>query len=151
MRFRVLTATAALALLVACRSVPLKQQISADHQGVRQALTLLDDTERGLCAPDPAAPNHCTSPTAATIGLTDARHQALSRTLADAYALDIKVGQALIAWRAGDPVPPDLLTLLADAQQAVSQISAFAPDSALMRNAKDLVAKAQALVGRLAS
>jgi hypothetical protein len=150
MRFRVLTAAAALALLVGCQSVPIKQAISADHQGLRQALTLADDTERGLCAPDATAPNHCTSPSAVTIGLTDARHQSLSRVFADAYALDIKVGQALIAWRAGDPVPSDLLTLLADAQQAVTQIGAFAPNSELMTNAKAVVDKAQALVGRLA-
>jgi hypothetical protein len=151
MRVRLLSAAAALALFVACASVPLKQQISADHQGLRQALTLVDDTERGLCMPDAAAPNHCTAKDAATLGLTDARHQALSRVLADAYDLSAKVGQALIAWRAGDPIPSDLLTLLADAQEAVTQISAFAPGSQLMQKAQDVVTKAKALIGRLAS
>lgn len=111
------TLAAALVLLVAgCASVPLKQKVSATHQTLHQALVSADDLERALCAPDPAAVNHCTSPSAPSIGLTDAVHQDISRKFVKAYENDLRLSAALIAWKAGDPAPKDLVTLVADAQ-----------------------------------
>lgn len=111
-----------LTTLAGCASVPLKQRASATHQTVHAALVAIDDLERQLCAPAPTQPNHCTAPAAATIGLTDAKHQELSRQLVVAYRADAKLSTALITWRAGDPPPADLPTILRDAQETLAAV-----------------------------
>lgn len=128
--------------LTACASLPAKQQVSAKHQTVHQALVILDDAERALCQPKPEPlSNECASPTAAAIGLTDAKHQDFSRKLAQAFTLDAKVGAAVIAWRAGDPVPADLSTLVRDAQDIAAVANTITNNP--------LVDKAQTLIARL--
>lgn len=133
----------ALTLSTNCASVSLKQKVSETHQTVRTALVAIDDAEAAACQPAADAPNHCTSPAAATIGLTDAKHQQLSRLLADAFDKDAKVSAALIAWKAGDPMPTDLPTLLADANGALTVAQSFAPSSPIL-------AKVQSLLSALA-
>lgn len=130
-----------------CASVPLKQKLSTAHQSVREAIVQLDEAERQLCGPAPAQPNHCTTIAAQVVGLTDARHQAISRQLVQAYETDIKAGTALIAWRAGDPPPTDLTQLLTDAQETLAAIQAlsYLP---LVEKAQTFVARAQALLAR---
>ena len=131
--------------LSSCASVPVKERISNGHQLVRTAITAFDDAELALCAPDPAKPNHCTNPQAATIGLTDARHQAISRALVDAYVKDKLVSAAIIAWKAGDPPPATINDLLTDATSALAAAQAAAPGNALITKGLDLVAKINAL------
>lgn len=131
--------------LAGCASVPLKQQISRSHQVAHQALVAVDEAERALCAPIPATPNVCGSAVAAALGLTDAKHQAISRTLARAFDHDAKAGVAVIAWRAGDPVPADLRTLLQDAQDVVA-VATTITDNALVTRAQALVARVAAVV-----
>lgn len=136
----------ALAIAIsACASLPIKQRVSQTHQAAHQALVLVDDAERTLCQPAPAAPNTCSNPAAATIGLTDAKHQALSRQLAEAYAVDAKVGAAVIAWRAGDPVPSDLQTLLTYATQILSTANTLT-DQPLIDRAQTYLARIRTLV-----
>lgn len=103
-------------LYASCTSVPLKQKVATTHQTLHTALIAADDLERQLCAPDPARVNHCTSPSAVTIGLTDALHQDISRRFVKAYETDLRLSAAIIAWKAGDPPPSDLTSLVADAQ-----------------------------------
>lgn len=131
--------TLALVWSTGCASVPLKQKVSEAHQTVRQALVAIDDAEVAACQPSGDAPNHCTSPAAATIGLTDAKHQQLSRLLADAFDKDAKVSAALIAWKAGDPMPTDLPTLLADANGALTVAQSFAPSSPILAKVQSLL------------
>jgi uncharacterized protein YceK len=119
MKSRNIIAVLAIVALAGCASVPVKQKASETHQALRTALTSADDLERALCGMTPAAPNHCTTTAAATVGLTDAVHQDVSRRFAHAYEADQKVAAALIAWKAGDPAPADLAGLLADAQAAL--------------------------------
>lgn len=137
----------ALALsLTACASISTKQRISTTHQAAHQALVAVDDAERALCQPRPTATNECASPTAATLGLTDARHQAFSRALAKAYDSDAKAGVAILAWRAGDPVPADLTTLLQDAADILATARSIT-DQPLLDRAMTLLARVQAVVG----
>jgi hypothetical protein len=131
--------------MASCASVPIKERISDSHQLVRTAITAFDDAEIALCAPDPAKVNHCTSPQAATIGLTDARHQAISRALADAYTKDKLVSAAIIAWKAGDPKPATLDELLKDATDALTAAQAALPGNALIAKGMDLLTKINAL------
>ena len=147
---RVLPMIAALvlgaSLLAGCASVPVKQHVSAKHQTVHQALVILDDAERALCQPKPAPlSNECASPTAAAIGLTNAKHQEFSRKLAAAFALDAKVGAAVIAWRAGDPVPADLSTLFRDAQD-IAAVANTITDNPLVDKAQTLIARLLQLI-----
>lgn len=141
---------AAAALAAGCASVPLKQQISASHQAVHQAIVTLDDAERQLCGPAPAAPSHCAAATAAAVGLTDARHQAISAALVKAFDADAKAGRAIVAWRAGDPPPADVQQLLTDAQDALGAVQAIT-DTSLVQKAQTLVARAQALLSSFKS
>jgi hypothetical protein len=144
-RTRTFALSLALALTIACASLSLKQQVSQTHQAVHQALVAVDDAERALCQPAPSAVNTCANPAAAAIGLTDAKHQALSQQLAQAYAIDAKVGAAVIAWRAGDPVPSDLQTLLTYATQ-ILQTASTLTDQPLIDRAQTYVARVQSLV-----
>lgn len=129
-----------------CASTPLKQKVSNGHQTVRAALTAFDDAERALCAPDPATPNHCTNAAAATAGLTDAKHQAISRAMADAYQKDEAVAVVLIAWKSGDPVPADVPTVLADANAALAVAQSLAPTNSLVQKATAFLTAAQQLL-----
>jgi hypothetical protein len=145
MKTRVSLLILALATLVACASIPVKQRVSNTHQAMHQALVLVDDAERTLCQPVPAATNHCGNPAAASIGLTDEKHQAFSRQLAAAYDVDVKVGAAVIAWRAGDPVPSDLQTLLSYATQ-ILQTANTLTDQPLIDKAQTFLARINTLV-----
>jgi hypothetical protein len=140
----------ALALLTGCASTQIKQKVSAGHQTVRAAIVSVDDLERRLCEPAPTQPNHCTATGAAAVGLTDAKHQEISRALAKAYDSDVKVSAAIIAWRSGDPMPKDLPTLLADANDTLLAIQPIAGQSSLYAKATDLLKRVAALAGLFA-
>lgn len=129
--------------LAGCRSLPIKQKASATHQTVHAALVAVDDLERQLCQPAPAQPNRCTSPAAASIGLTDALHQDLSRKLVLAYRADAKLSTTLITWRAGDPAPSDLNAVLQDARDTLAAVKPLTGSGA------SLVDKVQLWLDRL--
>lgn len=118
--------TLVVALTTAC-ALSLKEKASTARETARTALVAVDDLERQLCGPDPSAPNHCLNPDASTIGLTNARHQAISRALVDAFTADKKVAAAILQWRAGDPAPADLSALLKDATDTFGVVQGFLP------------------------
>lgn len=132
---------------VACASVPLKERVSNGHQLARAALVALDEAERALCTPIPATPNKCANPLAAQAGLTDARHQAFSARLVDAFTADSKVAIAIIAWKAGDPAPTDLTTLEADAQAALVAAEEIGVASGLVSKAQRFLDDVRTLAG----
>ena len=129
---------------VSCASLPIKQQVQNTHSVIHTTLTSIDDTERSLCAPDPAKVNHCLAPGAVLVGLTDAVHQSLSAKLADAYKVDANLGTAIIAWKAGDPTPKDVASLLADAQASLVAVKPLTGNGAV------LVTKIQTWVDQVA-
>lgn len=141
----VLIAILSLGTLAACQSVPLKQRVSTTHQIARSAVVEADDAERRLCQPAPSpASNHCTNPVAASVGLTDAKHQELSRKFAEVYRLDIAAGNAIVTWRAGDPVPTSVQDFLAAAHDLLT-VSQSVQSTALATRLQAVVARAQAL------
>ncbi len=88
-------------VFVSCASLTPLQRAQQTHD----YLALAQDTEVSLClgVPNVAAalaanvpPNHCTTPTAATIGLTDARHRAFEAQMAKALELH-KAATTLLA------------------------------------------------------
>jgi len=91
----------------ACATMSPRAQAVQTHQGIQTLLAAVDDAERVLCFGSttlPAQPSRCTTDAARTAGLTDARHQALSRALVKAFAGQVAVGTALTVWRPGRPV-----------------------------------------------
>ena len=100
MRFRHLIVAVALAAAAACSHNPPPALVAA--QGSHDVLAAAQDLEAQLCwgitsvaAPLPAGATrtHCTAPTAATVGLTDANHQKLNAALAQAFALHLSATQ----------------------------------------------------------
>ncbi len=132
-------------VVISCASVPLKQKVSSGHQAVHESLVLLDDAERAVCKPfPPPESNKCSSPTAVALGLTDAKHQEFSRALVKAFDADVKASVAIIAWKAGDPIPTDVKMLLEDAQQTLTVAQSIS-SSSLVDKALAFVARARAL------
>ncbi len=130
------------AVTVACASLPLKENAVKGLQASELALESAQTIERGLCfiAPTTESGGHCSNAMAATVGLTDARHQALASAFSAAFGVEIKAATALKAWKAGDPAPSDVATYRADAQGILLLVQTLAPGSA------DLVSKAQLAV-----
>lgn len=110
-------------LLTSCagKQTPL-QVATVSHD----TLALAQDIEAQLCwgVADayhaPPDKTHCTSPTAATIGLTDARHQALNAKLAQAFALHKSLTAVTAAGTKADYTT--LNGLLADALAIVASL-----------------------------
>ncbi len=88
---RALAIAGLLPLLAACpnRQTTALQVATAGHDALAQA----QDLEAQLCLGVPTAvaaatlpdPTHCTTPVAATVGLTDAKHKQIVTTLASAW------------------------------------------------------------------
>jgi hypothetical protein len=110
----------ALAALVGCagHTTPL-QVATATHN----TLALAQDIEAQICfgvadayhSPTGPAAQHCTTPTAATVQLTDVRHQQLNAKLRDAFNLQHAFEVAAAAGSAADPK-----TLNAAVQEALT-------------------------------
>jgi len=150
-----LTVLALISVTLACASVPVKQKAVTTLQANETALGQAQDIERRLCDPakaaltPPVAITACTGPTAATIGLTDARHQQFARALSTAFDLQIKAGAALQSWKAGEPPPATLLELKADIDATlvvVRQLTTGANE-----NVQILLGKIQAALDSVAS
>lgn len=131
-------------LLMGCASMPIKAKVSAGHQILRDAVVAFDETERALCRPDPVTPSHCTAVPAV---VTDVQHQAISKTLVKVFETDKTLSAAIIAWRAGDPIPADVPTLVADTIEAFNVAASFAPsNSPLVAQARAVLIQVAALV-----
>lgn len=142
MRQRTFALIVTLALTCACASISVKQSVSAAHQTVRGTLVALDDFERAICAPDPAATNRCT---AQPVIVTDAVHQRVSRAFSQAYATDIRLGQAIIAWAPGQPVPTDLAALQTTVNEIRQAVTTLAPSPKV----SEFFAKVDAVILRI--
>lgn len=105
---------AALVVSTACASLSVKQRVSQSHLTAHSVLVALDRLEEQLCQPKPQAVNQCAANPRV---ITDAQHQAVSRLIAQAAAADARIGEAIIAWKAGTPVPKDVVALKAYALQ----------------------------------
>jgi hypothetical protein len=139
-------------LFVSCASVGRKERAVHSYQTIHAAIASVQDIERAACIPATDA-TKCTSALAPKFGLTDAKHVEINKALSDAFALEIKVGDALKAWKAGDPPPTDLAALSAVASQILKIAEGFAPADSdarrILENATRLVASVQAIADAL--
>ena len=125
---------ALLFILPGCASLTVKQRAVSALQASETALEAAHDFERALCFNNPTAEQggHCTNLIAATVGLTDARHQGAATLFAQAFSLEIKAATTMKTWQTNGTVPPTLITyqqeltnLLTLAQQLDPQASQF--------------------------
>ena len=89
-----------LPLTMACATTSATKRLQV-AQVSHDSLALAQDLEANLCwgVPDvfhaPADRSHCTAPVAATIKLTDARHQSINTRLAQAFSLHAAITRQL--------------------------------------------------------
>lgn len=122
LRHRVAVIVAAVIVLSACASVPLKQKATLGLQAAHTAVGTAQDTERALYA-------------AKTAGLTPEKHGQIAKLFEVYFGAEEKVAVALLAWRAGDPTPADLPTAmraLRDALNLAGQLTAGADRQSLV-------------------
>jgi hypothetical protein len=139
-------------VVVAGCHLTTKQRISQAHQTVRAILVTADDAELVACAPDPMQLSHCTNPLHL---ITDAQHVKFSDAMVTAYIEDIKVGQAIIAWKpclpespVGQCLPTPVPSTIGELRAAVTQIQAVAQAFGPSAQVNNILASiAEALVG----
>jgi len=138
----------------ACASLPAKQKAVVSLQASELALEGAHETERNLCSPtaDKTQPiTHCEGVTAATLQLTDARHQQLATLFSRAFEAEGKAAQALKAWQAGEPAPASLAEYRKVIQDTLDAVLAGLPNAATLiakiKAAVDSAAQTAALVG----
>jgi hypothetical protein len=143
-------ALGSLATLAACAgNLPPAQLALTRSQDSRKPLDLAQDTEARLCWGMDAITaskvvedlRHCTSATAAAIGLTDERHGRLHLAFAKAYQAHITMSQELKLWTSG-PAPTSVATFVQQAKQALEVAKLLAPGDARV---SALVDQAQAI------
>lgn len=129
-----------LALATACASLPAKQRAVVGLQASETALEAAHDAERALCAPtadQTKAITHCDGPQAASLRLTDARHHDLADLFSRAFAAEQVAAKALLAWKAGDPVPTDIAGYQAIVNEIVQTVVTLLPQAtAVISHAK---------------
>lgn len=128
-RMRLWAIFAATGLSFACAS--FKVTLVDSYQSTELLLAAVDDSERILCfgSTDVSTLSDTSHCTVATPGLTDERHQALSRALARAFDAQDRLAPVLKAYQPGQPMPVDLATLQAAASEVAQIIATVDPSS----------------------
>jgi hypothetical protein len=103
---------------LSCASMSPRTKLVRSHQSIQILLASVDDAERVLCFGStvlPARPNQCSTATAKTVGLTDAKHRNIQRLLGQAYDAQIALADVIVidAWVPGQPLNLDTLSAVA--------------------------------------
>ena len=133
-------------LVASCATMSPRAQAVQTHQGIQTLLASVDDAERVLCFGStalPPAPSRCTTDAARAAGLTDARHQAISRALVKAFSGQVVVGMAISVWQPGQPLDMSQVdAAAADIDRELAQMNAGIPALApLLAKAREWVAE----------
>ena len=97
--------------------IPLGISATQGAVTVELGLGAIQDGIRAICDPTIAFPTpikECTA-TSISIGLTTAKFQTASATLAKGFTFQVQLADVLNVWKVGDPIPtqlPDLLLLI---------------------------------------
>jgi len=147
-------ALALLLVLVACRSVPVKQAAVITTSAVEHALAVAQDAERALCFVTPAveAGPICTNPAAVTVKWSNEQHVAFEQALSKAFGIQKVLAPALKNWHPGDPPPASLSALLKAAQDALNFAMAVSGQTAtalFVSDVQKLVDEIKVLQGRV--
>lgn len=132
--------------LVYCAGNPKAKAVGI-YKGMDVVLSTVDDAEHVACYGvadvttfTAAQLAHCTA------GLSDADHLKAAKALQRAFDTEVKLREALAAWQPGDPTPPLLTQLAADAKVVFDVANALPLSTAQHK----FLASAQAWVDTLA-
>lgn len=118
-------------LVTGCATVGvnLKQNAVLSLQVSESALESAQNIERSLCFTNPVTDSGtmCNNPTAATVGLTNARHVQLAQFFVRAFTSEIAAATALQAWKSGDPAPTTVAQYQADINATLSVAQMLLP------------------------
>lgn len=132
-RLRSLIVALTLIIALACAANP-RAKLVQTHQGIQTILASMDDMERTFCfgsTVPTATPNRCDTEIAKTIGLTNARHQAISAAFIKAYDAQLQIGAAIAIWQPGQTI--DLAVALkaaSDVNRILAEMNVKVPDLA---------------------
>jgi len=105
-----------LVLLVSACGLSLKEKAVRQVQAIDTVLSSVQDTEISLYA------------SGAIPQLTEAKHRAFHGELSKAFDAEERVAIALKAWKADDPAPQDVGSILTTAQQALAVLEGVVPE-----------------------
>ncbi len=120
-----------LVLSIACASLPAKQRAVVSLGASEAALEAAQTAERLLCAPGADQTKgiaHCDGPTAATVGLTDARHLQLAGLFSRAFQAEIAAAMILQTWAPGQPTPASLTDYITIINQILQLVATYGGD-----------------------
>ena len=129
-RSRLIVAIVAALVLTGCGAT-VKELLVSSYKGTHTLFSAVDDGERTLCfgsttLPPVAQRTHCT---AGTPGLTDQKHQDISKALVKAFDAETRLAPALKLWKQGDPIPTDFATAQAESKNVLALANALSGSS----------------------
>lgn len=133
---RKLLVIVAVLIVTACATMSTRDRAVRGIQFTDQRLSAFQDAERRICneaeyvkiggsLTTPILT--CAGPLAEAAGLSTEVHRKIAMALAEAFALQKKAAALLLAWEENQPAPPELNTLLAQAQATLQIVSTLAP------------------------
>lgn len=111
------------ALVVSACSVPLKDRAVRQVQAIDAVLSTVQDTEISLFE------------SGAVPALTTEKHRAVHAALGKAFDAVERLAVTLRSWRAGDPVPNDVTTILEAAREAIAVLETVLPEASTLLTA----------------
>lgn len=112
--------------LSACASSQ-KQKVVVAYQSAETALGQFQDAEIALYN------------TKTVASLTEEKHKAIHKVLAQAFDAQEKVGSALLIWESGRPAPAGVGAWLTEAERVLAEVRALLPDNDRVRLAQTLI------------
>ena len=134
MKLRYLVPILCIAVVSACAFRSAKQQTVVIYAAADAALSQLQDSERALYAAK-------TFP-----GLTADVHATISDGFASAFGLQVKVGQALLIWESGQPIPQSITDYFDEADRVIGDLQKLLPNDARLALADHIAKWARELV-----
>jgi hypothetical protein len=135
-------------ILTACAHLPWKERavrtLQATHIAISNAQDFENNAYNARLIPSLSAPASASfrakCPADHQLAANPTNHNVINCLFSVAFGDEVKAGNALRAWRAGDPPPASLAELNRDADDILGLVKSVAPQST------DFVSKAQAIL-----
>ena len=118
----------------ACATTSKKESAVVTYQAIETGLGAFQDAERAIFA-SKKVPE-----------LTPELHQKISAVLSRAFALQIRVGDALKIWKTGQPVPATVTAYLSETDRVIAELLELMPANTKLQLAKEFVQWAKDIV-----
>jgi len=121
-------------LIAACANTTYKQRVVTAYQATETALAGFQQAEITLYEAKTAT------------ALTPEKHLAVHKALSRAFDAQVKVGDALLIWRSGDPAPVTVAEWFAGVERVIAEIRAIAPENERLKLIQLIVPWVRAIV-----